>query len=52
MGSRSWIGICASVIQQVRIGADVTVSAGADVVRDFPDGVTAMGVPAIVLFNI
>jgi sugar O-acyltransferase (sialic acid O-acetyltransferase NeuD family) len=49
VGSRSWIGIGSSVIQQVRIGADVTVGAGAAVVRDLPDGVTAVGVPARVL---
>jgi serine acetyltransferase len=37
------------VIQQIRIGADVTVGAGAAVVPDLPDGVTAVGVPARVL---
>ena len=46
MGARSWIGIGASVIQQIRIGSDVTVGAGAVVVRDLSDGVTAVGVPA------
>ena len=49
VGSRSWIGIGTSVIQQVRFGADVTVGAGAAVVRDLPDGVTAVGIPARVL---
>lgn len=34
VGARSWIGIAASVIPQV---------------RDFPDGVTAVGVPARVI---
>ena len=51
VGARSWVGIGASVIQQVRIGSDVTVGAGAAVVRDLPDGVTAVGVPARVLFK-
>ncbi|WP_304412082.1 acetyltransferase [Synechococcus sp. CB0205] len=46
MAERSWIGIGASVIQQIRIGADVIVGAGAAVVSDLPDGVTAVGVPA------
>ena len=46
VGARSWIGINASVIQQVRIGSDVTVGAGAAVVNDLSDGVTAVGVPA------
>ena len=49
VGARSWIGIGASVIHQVRIGSDVIVGAGAAVVRDLPDGVTAVGVPARVL---
>lgn len=49
VGVRSWLGIGSSVIQQVRIGADVTVGAGAAVIRDLPDGVTAVGVPARVL---
>jgi sugar O-acyltransferase (sialic acid O-acetyltransferase NeuD family) len=49
VGARSWMGIGSSVIQQVRIGADVTVGAGAAVLRDLPDGVTAVGVPACVL---
>ena len=46
VGTRSWIGIGASVIQQVHIGSDVTVGAGAAVIGDLPDGVTAVGVPA------
>ena len=49
VGFRSWIGIGASVIQQVCIGSDVTVGAGAAVVRDLPNSVTAVGVPARVL---
>ena len=49
VGVRSWIGIGASVIQQVRIGSDVTVGAGAAVIRDLPDSVTAVGVPARVV---
>jgi sugar O-acyltransferase (sialic acid O-acetyltransferase NeuD family) len=49
VGPRSWIGIGVSVIQQVCIGSDVIVGAGAAVVRDLPDGVTAFGVPARVV---
>lgn len=52
VGVRSFIGIGASVIQQVRIGSDVTVGACAAVVRDLPDGVTAIGVPARTLPSI
>lgn len=50
-GSKSWIGIDASVLQQVRIGSDVTVGAGAVVIRDLPDSVTAARVPARILLS-
>lgn len=46
VGMSSWIGIGACVIQQIHIGSNVTVGAGAAVVCDLPDGVTAKGVPA------
>jgi acetyltransferase-like isoleucine patch superfamily enzyme len=46
VGDGTWLGIGSSVIQRVRVGADVTVGAGAAVGRDLPDGVTAVGVPA------
>ena len=49
VGPGSWIGIGASVIQSICIGSDVTVGAGAAVVSDLPDGVTACGVPARIL---
>jgi len=49
VGACSWIGIGASVIQQVCIGSDVTVGSGAAVVRDLPNSVTAVGVPARVV---
>ena len=49
VGSRSWIGIGSSIIQNISIGSDVIVGAGAAVVRDLPNGVTAVGVPARVV---
>ena len=49
VGSRSWIGIGSSVIQQVHIGSDVIVGAGAVVLRDLPNNVTAAGVPARII---
>lgn len=49
VGDSSWIGIGASVIQLKRIGKDVVVGAGAAVVSDLPDGVTAVGVPAKII---
>lgn len=49
VGSRSWIGIGASVIQKIIIGSDATVGAGAAVVQDVPNCVTVVGVPARVV---
>jgi sugar O-acyltransferase (sialic acid O-acetyltransferase NeuD family) len=46
IGEAAHIGVGAAVIQNVRIGAGATVAAGAVAVRDCPDGVTVMGVPA------
>lgn len=48
VGDLSWIGIGASVRQQIRIGREVIVGAGATVVRDVPDAVTVVGVPAVI----
>jgi sugar O-acyltransferase (sialic acid O-acetyltransferase NeuD family) len=46
VGRRTWFGIGAVAKQGIRIGADVTVGAGAVCLRDIPDGVTVIGVPA------
>lgn len=46
VGSRSFLGIGASVVPGVTIGEDVILGAGSVVIGDIPDGVTAMGVPA------
>lgn len=46
VGRCSWIGIGASVVEQVRIGAEVTVGAGAVCLRDVRDRQTVAGVPA------
>lgn len=46
VGDRSWIGIGASVRQGTVIGNDVIVGAGAVVVSNLPNAVTAIGVPA------
>jgi sugar O-acyltransferase (sialic acid O-acetyltransferase NeuD family) len=46
VGSFSWIGIGAVVIQQRKIGERVTVGANAAVIHDVPDNVTVVGVPA------
>ncbi len=46
VGQRTWLGIGAVVRHGMHIGADVMVGAGAAVVSDLADGVTALGVPA------
>ena len=40
---------CVACTVAASASSDVTVGAGAAVVRDLPDGVTAVGVPARVL---
>lgn len=46
VGERAFLGVGARAIPGVSIGADTTVGAGGVVVRDLPDGVLAVGVPA------
>lgn len=46
VGDSSLIAIGAAVRNYLVIGSDVTIGAGAVVVRDIKDGVTAVGVPA------
>lgn len=46
VGDRSWIGVGSCARQQVHIGKDVMVGAGAAVVSNTPDGLTVVGVPA------
>jgi UDP-N-acetylbacillosamine N-acetyltransferase len=46
VGDCAWIGTGAVVSDHQRIGADAIVGAGAVVVRDVPDAVVVMGVPA------
>jgi UDP-perosamine 4-acetyltransferase len=46
VGERAFLGVGARVIPGVAIGADAIVGAGGVVVRNLPDGVLAIGVPA------
>lgn len=46
IGERVFLGVGARAIPGVAIGADTTVGAGGVVVRDLPDAVLAIGVPA------
>jgi acetyltransferase EpsM len=45
-GEQSTIGLNASVLPGVRIGASATLGAGAVAVTDLPDGATGVGIPA------
>lgn len=49
VGEYSYVGAGAAVIPKVYIGCNTLVGAGAAVVRDLPDNVVAVGVPARVL---
>ncbi|HEV7284595.1 MAG TPA: UDP-3-O-(3-hydroxymyristoyl)glucosamine N-acyltransferase [Kaistia sp.] len=46
LGDGAWIAPSVCIMNQVKIGANATVGLGAVVVRDVPEGVTAMGNPA------
>lgn len=49
VGTASWIGICASIRQCLKVGKNTVVGAGAVVVKDLVDDVTAVGVPAKII---
>ncbi|MBN9662372.1 MAG: serine acetyltransferase [Acidobacteria bacterium] len=46
LGDDVFVGAGAKIIGAVRVGSDVRVGANAVVVKDVPDGATAVGVPA------
>jgi len=46
IGTRSWVGIGSCVRQEITLGCDVVVGAGAAVIKDIPDNVVVKGVPA------
>lgn len=46
IGDSTFVGLGARIIPNLRIGAGVTIGAGAVVIRDVPDGATVVGVPA------
>ena len=49
IGRKSFIGVGASVKDEVAIGEEAIIGAGAAVVREIPDRATAVGVPARVI---
>lgn len=48
VGNLSWLGLGAKVIHGVTVGSGTIIAAGSVVVRDIPDQVVAMGIPALV----
>jgi serine O-acetyltransferase len=49
LGDNVFVGSGAKILGGVRIGSNVRIGANAVVVRDVPDGATAVGVPARVM---
>ena len=49
LGARAYIGSGARVLGSVRVGKGAKVGANAVVLRDVPDGATAVGIPARVV---
>jgi serine O-acetyltransferase len=49
IGDNVFIGAGAKIIGAVRVGSDVKIGANAVVVKDLPDGATAVGIPARVV---
>lgn len=46
IGRRSFIGIGSTILDHITVGRESIVGAGAVVIRNVPDGVTVVGVPA------
>lgn len=49
VGRAAWVGVGATLSNDVSVGADAFLGAGSVVVRDIPEGVLAYGVPARVV---
>lgn len=51
IGKGTFLGIGATVINNIKIGSNVIIGAGSVVVKDIPDNVVAYGIPAKVVRN-
>lgn len=52
IGSRVNIGAGAKLLGRIRIGDDVEIGANAVVISDIPSGVSAVGVPARIIYKV
>ncbi|MFQ6581341.1 acetyltransferase [Priestia megaterium] len=48
IGERTWIGIGATIINNIAIGSNCVIAAGAVVTKDIPSNVLVAGVPAVI----
>ena len=46
IGRKAYLGIGCTIIDDIRVGAETIVGAGAVVIRDIPDHAVVAGVPA------
>jgi sugar O-acyltransferase (sialic acid O-acetyltransferase NeuD family) len=49
IGRRAWVGLGANVLEKLNIGVGAVVGAGSVVMKDVPERVKVMGVPAVVI---
>lgn len=49
IGKKSFLGIGSTIINEITVGNEVVIGAGAVVIRDIPDSVMAAGVPARII---
>ncbi|MBA7557870.1 2,3,4,5-tetrahydropyridine-2,6-dicarboxylate N-acetyltransferase [subsurface metagenome] len=48
-GELSFIGIGTTVIQEIKIGKNVTIGAGSVVIKNIPDNIIVVGNPAKII---
>jgi len=49
IGNQTFVGIGATIINNITIGSDVIIGAGSVVIKDIPDRVTVVGVPGRII---
>jgi serine O-acetyltransferase len=51
IGNHFYAGAGAKILGKIEVGSDVRVGANSVVIQSLPDGVTAIGVPARIIFR-